>query len=94
MLVALPGEPFLETGDAVATGVLAAAEARADDVRAVVVAGYSGGTPGYLPTARAWPEGGYEVADAHRYYAMPAPFAPEAAAIVEREAVLACPIVR
>ncbi len=39
-----------------------------------MVAGYSDGVAGYLPTADAYPEGGYEVDDACMYYAMPAPF--------------------
>ncbi|MDA0838453.1 MAG: neutral/alkaline non-lysosomal ceramidase N-terminal domain-containing protein [Planctomycetota bacterium] len=35
-----------------------------------VVAGYTNGCIGYLPTARAYPEGGYEVDTAIRYYGL------------------------
>lgn len=63
-LVMLPGEPFLWAADALMR------------VRNhVLVAGYSDGVAGYLPTSDAYPEGGYEVEDACMYYAMPAPFA-------------------
>jgi neutral ceramidase len=41
----------------------------------VLVTGYTGDCPGYLPDAEAYAHGGYEVTDAHRYYGMPAPFA-------------------
>lgn len=64
-ILTLPGEPFL----AVADTLEGAAHVP------VLVAGYCDGVPGYLPTADAYPEGGYEVEDAHRYYGMPAPFA-------------------
>jgi hypothetical protein len=68
-LVGLPGEPFL-----------AAAEAIASEVDGpVMVTGYTNGCPGYFPTADEYDFGGYEVEDAHRYYGMPAPFAPGSA---------------
>lgn len=63
-VVTLPGEPFLAVSEAIAARVDAP----------VLVAGYCDGVPGYLPTADAYPEGGYEVDDAHMYYAMPGPF--------------------
>jgi hypothetical protein len=50
-LLHLPGEPFIEYQ-------LDAKKARSDV--AVCVAGYGDGGPGYLPTARAYAEGGYE----------------------------------
>jgi hypothetical protein len=54
----LPGEPFIEYQ-------LTAAKVRPD--RTVCVAGYGDGGPGYIPTAAAFHEGGYEptVALAH-----------------------------
>lgn len=64
LLVALPGEPFLAGADQIK---------RAFDLP-VIVAGYSNGCPGYLPTATEYDFGGYEIKDAHRYYGMPAPF--------------------
>lgn len=63
-IVTLPGEPFLA----------AAAELQAAIEGPVIVLGYVDGVPGYLPDRAAYLEGGYEVADAHRYYGMPAPF--------------------
>ncbi|PWD51636.1 alkaline ceramidase [Serinibacter arcticus] len=88
-LVALPGEPFLVTAEAVARGVR---ERTRGAVRDVLVVGYTDGCPGYVPPAEAYEEGGYEVVDAHRYYGMPAPFARGAAEILQREAVMACPM--
>ncbi|GAA5198660.1 hypothetical protein GCM10023346_36420 [Arthrobacter gyeryongensis] len=68
-LVGLPGEPFL-----------AATEAIASEVEGpVFVTGYTNGCPGYFPSADEYDFGGYEVEDAHRYYGMPAPFAPGSA---------------
>lgn len=37
------------------------------------------GVPGYIPAREAYPEGGYEVAEAHRYYGLPGTFAPGSA---------------
>ena len=51
MLLHLPGEPFIEYQ-------LKAQELRKDAF--VCVAGYGDGGPGYIPTARAYLEGGYE----------------------------------
>jgi hypothetical protein len=50
-VVHLPGEPFIEYQ-------LAAQESAPD--RFVCVAGYGDGGPGYIPTAKAYDEGGYE----------------------------------
>ena len=54
----------------------------ADDLRARTspcsyIAGYSNGNLGYIPIPEVYAEGGYEVKDAHRYYAHFA-LAPEA----------------
>jgi neutral ceramidase len=66
VVVCLPGEPFLAIGTAIS----------AESTSALcLVVGYANGCPGYLPTADAYTDGGYEVRDAHRYYGMPAPFA-------------------
>jgi hypothetical protein len=51
MVLHLPGEPFIEYQ-------LKAQELRKDDF--VCVAGYGDGGPGYVPTAKAYDEGGYE----------------------------------
>ncbi|QIK72595.1 alkaline ceramidase [Propioniciclava coleopterorum] len=72
-IVTLPGEPFLRV---------------AEDLEAVrprvMVAGYTDGVAGYLPTADAYPEGGYEVEDACMYYAMPGPFRRGSAELLTR----------
>lgn len=64
----LPGEPFL----AIDRRLRARDELTG---RPLFVVAYSNGTPGYLPDAPSYGDGGYEVVDAHRYYGMPAPFA-------------------
>jgi len=68
-LVLLPGEVFVEYGLAI--------KAHAAP-RPVITLAYANGTPGYIPHRSAYAEGGYEVADAYRYYGTPACFAPEA----------------
>lgn len=65
-IVALPGEIFVETARAIRT--------RIGNPHALVV-GFAEDNPGYIPPASEYPHGGYEVAEAHRYYAMPATFA-------------------
>ena len=64
-VVGVPGEPFLSFADGL--------RQRVDEP--VLVTGYTGDCPGYLPDAEAYAHGGYEVTDAHRYYGLPAPFA-------------------
>lgn len=66
-LAALPGEPFSAVADAIRTGL-----SRPD----AMVVGYTDDCPGYLPTEAEYPLGGYEVADAHRYYGAAGPFRP------------------
>ncbi|MGC8844030.1 MAG: hypothetical protein ACP5QS_08825, partial [bacterium] len=41
-----------------------------------LIIGYYDRLVGYLPTASAFEEGGYEVSDAYRWYGKPAPFLP------------------
>ena len=64
-VVGVPGEPFLSFAEGL--------RQRVDGP--MLVTGYTGDCPGYLPDADAYAHGGYEVTDAHRYYGMPAPFA-------------------
>ena len=73
-LVALPGEIFAETAldirrrlDGVAIGGPS------------IVFGFADGCPGYVPPRSEYAHGGYEVDEAHRYYGMPATFAPGSA---------------
>jgi len=65
-LVGLPGEVFVEY----ALGI-----DRASPFAPTLVAAYANGDVGYIPTAAAYQEGGYEVVDAIRYYGtnMPLP---------------------
>jgi hypothetical protein len=69
-LAALPGEPF---------SAVAAAIREALGCPEAMVAGYTNGCPGYLPTESEYPLGGYEVSDAHRYYGAAGPFRPGSA---------------
>jgi neutral ceramidase len=77
-IVALPGEIFAETAVGIREGL--------GEPSAVVV-GYAEGCPGYLPPASAFVHGGYEVDEAHRYYGMPATFAPGASELLAAQAV-------
>lgn len=58
-VVGLPGEVFVE---------YALNISRASSLAPTLVAGYANGDVGYIPTAAAYAEGGYEVSDAIRYY--------------------------
>ena len=58
-LVTTPGETFIEIGQAIKT---------ASPFEHTFVAGYTNGVIGYLPTARAFDEGGYEVTSSFQFY--------------------------
>ena len=60
VLAALPGEAFCEYG----------LEFRKMTDAGVLPVGYANGNIGYIPTAEAYKEGGYEVNDAIKYYAV------------------------
>ncbi len=70
-LVFLPGEIFAGTALAIRAALPASP--------VPFVVSLADGVPGYIPPREAYPAGGYEVAEAHRYYGMPAAFAPGAA---------------
>ncbi|UCH34736.1 MAG: neutral/alkaline non-lysosomal ceramidase N-terminal domain-containing protein [Armatimonadota bacterium] len=76
-LVGLPGEVFVEIGDSIAA---------ASPFRHTFIIGYANRIVGYIPTQKAFAEGGYEVDSAHRWYGFLA-FTPEVQGIVERTAV-------
>lgn len=63
-----PGEVFVEHG----------LDLKAADGGPLIVVSNALDAPGYLPHASAYPAGGYEVAEAFRYYGRPGPFAPQA----------------
>jgi hypothetical protein len=65
-IIALPGEIFAETALTIRAAL---------GGRPAFVIGYAEGNPGYIPPAREFPFGGYEVEEAHRFYGMPATFA-------------------
>jgi hypothetical protein len=70
-LVFLPGEVFAGTALAIRAGLAASPTP--------FVLSLSDGNPGYIPARDDYPAGGYEVSEAHRYYGMPAAFAPGSA---------------
>ncbi|MGL4967472.1 MAG: hypothetical protein ACRC67_40015 [Inquilinus sp.] len=73
-LIGLPGEIFAQTG-------LDLRRALDGDPLAgrTMTFGFADGCPGYIPPAGEYRHGGYEVEEAHRYYGLPAAFAPGAA---------------
>jgi len=70
-LVFLPGEIFASTALAIRDALPAGPTP--------FVLSLTDGVPGYIPPREAFPIGGYEVTEAHRYYGLPAAFAPGAA---------------
>lgn len=81
-LVTLPGEVFVEIGWRVRDAVAAAAGVPPDNV---IVAAYTNGSVGYVPTAAAIPEGGYEVT-AYRHSGWPACYVPQAEELLAQTA--------
>ncbi len=78
-IVTLPGEIFADT---------------AQQLRNLVggklfVLGYADDNPGYIPPVGEFAHGGYEIDEAHRFYGLPAGFAPGSAEIL-RDAALEC----
>ncbi len=78
-LLALPGEIFAQTA------LDLRARAGPAGARAFLL-GYAEDNPGYICPADEAPHGGYEVDQAHRYYDMPAPFAPGCAEALAKAA--------
>ncbi len=76
-LTFLPGEMFAQS----------ALNIRDGGSRAHFVTSLADGVPGYIPPAAEYPFGGYEVLEAHRYYGLPAAFAPGSAERLEAAAV-------
>jgi hypothetical protein len=80
-LLFLPGEIFAATALA-----LRAASPAAPTPFVISLAD---GVPGYIPPKEAYPAGGYEVLEAHRYYGQPAAFAPGSAELLLEQALTA-----
>lgn len=68
-LVSAPGELFVELGLAVKAGA---------STGHCFLCGFGNDNIGYIPTPHAYPQGGYEIADAYKYYGYPAALAPAA----------------
>jgi hypothetical protein len=71
VIVGVPGEFFVELGLQIKEKLQKAG------VQQVMIVGFANGNVGYIPARRAYPKGGYEIADAYRYYGYPAAIAPE-----------------
>jgi hypothetical protein len=85
LIVAIGGEPFVETGRAIETRL-----ATTPGIAAVLVLGYANGSAGYLCTAQANAEGGYESAQAYFNTQRPGPFTDDTeAALIAAAATLA-----
>ena len=54
-----------------------------DASRCLIPVGYSNGLVGYIPSARMFPEGGYEVVDSTLYFGLPSPFDPGIEATIQ-----------
>jgi hypothetical protein len=80
-LLFLPGEIFAATALALRAAVPAAPTP--------FVISLADGVPGYIPPRDAYPAGGYEVLEAHRYYGLPAAFAPGNAELLLEQAITA-----
>ncbi len=78
-LLFVPGEIFAST----ALDIRAAASSPLTPF----VLSLADGNPGYIPAREDFSRGGYEVAEAHRYYGLPAGFAPGGAELLAREVV-------
>lgn len=78
-IVFLPGEPFVETGLALAS--------LADPH--LLTIGYANDAAGYIPTDDAIGQGGYEVESAYRFYGLPLPYAKGVANRLEEAARIA-----
>ena len=76
-IVTTPGETLVAIGWSIERGLveLGLADPGSDDM--TLALGYANGNSGYLCTASAMFEGGYEPARAYKYYLRPGPFAPE-----------------
>ena len=84
-IVSHASDPFVETG---------LATKQASPFARTFFAGYTNGCIGYVPTAGAYPHGGYEVLQAWVGYRLPAPIAPEAEQMAVRAGIEALEQIR
>ena len=80
-LVFLPGEVFASTALEIRSALAGS--------HSLFVVSLSDGVPGYIPARGDYAEGGYEVEEAHRYYGLPAAFAPGSAEVLACAAIAA-----
>jgi hypothetical protein len=78
LLIAIPAETFVETGLAIK---------KASPVPNTFIVGYANGDLGYIPTAKAFGEGGYEITTGHKLYRGIYQLAPDAERLVREAAV-------
>ena len=76
-MVTTPGETLIEIGWSIERGLVELGLADPGRGDMTLALGYANGNSGYLCTAAAMFEGGYEPARAYKYYMRPGPFAPE-----------------
>ena len=77
-LVGIPGELFSGMGRQIKDAL--------PDIQTFIV-GYANGDVGYIPDRAAYDVGGYEIAEAYRYYGYPAALAPEAGEMIVQASV-------
>ena len=75
-IVTTPGETLLEIGWSIERGLVELGLADPEQGDMALALGYANGNSGYLCTAAAMFEGGYEPARAYKYYLRPGPFVP------------------
>ncbi|WEX08761.1 alkaline ceramidase [Chelativorans sp. AA-79] len=77
-VIGLPGEIFAATALSIR---------QAFGSKPLFIAGFAEDNPGYIPPREEYAHGGYEVDEAHRYYGMPATFAPGCAEVLAGTAI-------
>jgi hypothetical protein len=89
VIVGVPGEFFVELGLQIKQGIQQSRVNPEMDpgMDQVMICGFANGNVGYIPARRAYPLGGYEVADAYKYYGYPAALAPEAGEMIVARAI-------
>ena len=78
ILLAISGEVFTEIGLAIK---------KASGFKNTFVIGYANGCVGYIPTEKAFKEGGYETKEAFKWYGYPSPFVPDVGERVKKAAI-------
>jgi hypothetical protein len=85
-LVGVSGELFSSLGQAIKAGSQGSGLSGQAN-RTLLISGYTNGDVGYLPPRQEYARGGYEIAEAYRYYGYPAALAPEAGEMIVEAAI-------